>query len=85
MKFFILNNNYNALLLGLKENLFCTNRTIGVTSFSISINRIIGTNGPTDLTNRIRFYILDMSVISFSASSVIDPLFVYLKKRKVGN
>ena len=48
-------NNYSALLLGLKANLFCTNRTIGMTSFSISINCTIRTNGPSELTNHIRF------------------------------
>ena len=56
-----MNNNYSALLLGLKANFFCTNRTIGMTSFSISTNRTIGTNRPSKLTNRIRLCILDMS------------------------
>ena len=52
---------YSALLLSLQANLFCPNRTIGITSFSTSINRTIGTNGPSELTNPIRLCILDMS------------------------
>ena len=42
-------NNYCVLLLGVKAKLFCTNRTIGMTSFSISTNRTIGTNGPSEV------------------------------------
>ena len=41
--------NYSALLLGVKANLFCTNRTIGMASFFIGTNRTIGTNGPSEL------------------------------------
>ena len=52
---------YSALLLGLQANLIYPNKTIGTTSFSISINRTISTNGPSELTNRIRLCILDMS------------------------
>ena len=55
-----ININYSALLLVLKANLFRTNWTIGVTSFSIRINRTISANGPSELTNRIRWCILDM-------------------------
>ena len=36
-------------------------RTIGMTFFSIGINPTIGTNGPSELTNRIRLCILDMT------------------------
>ena len=32
-----------------------------MTLFSISANRTIGTNGPSELTNRTRLCILDMS------------------------
>ena len=45
----------------LKAKSFCTNRTIGMTSFSISTNHTIGTNGPSKLTNRTRLCILDLS------------------------
>ena len=38
-----------------------TNRTIQMTFFSIGTNPTIGTNGPSELTNRIRLCILDMS------------------------
>ena len=54
-----INNNYSTLFLGLKANLFCTNRTIGVTSFFISINHAIGT-GTSELMNRICLSILDI-------------------------
>ena len=53
-----ININYSTLLLGLKANLFCTNTAIGMTSFCIgiiSIKRTFGTNGPSELTNRICF------------------------------
>ena len=55
-----INNNYSTLFLGLKANFFCTNRTIGVTSFSISINHAIGTTGTSELMNRICFCVLDI-------------------------
>ena len=42
------------LLFGLKANSFCTNTTIEMTSFSISVNHTIGINGPSELTNHIR-------------------------------
>ena len=37
----------SAFQLGVKANLFCTNRAIGMTSFSFGTNPAIGTNGPT--------------------------------------
>ena len=37
----------SAFLLGVKANLFCTNRAIGMTSFSIGTNPAIDTNGPS--------------------------------------
>ena len=39
----------SAFLLGVKANLFCTNRTIGVASFSVGINGTIGSNGPSEI------------------------------------
>ena len=39
----------SAFLLGVKANLFCTNRTIGMASFSVGINRNIGTNGLSEI------------------------------------
>ena len=36
-----------AFLLGVKANLFCTNRAIGMKSFSFGTNPAIGTNGPS--------------------------------------
>ena len=38
-----------------------TNRTIGITFFSIGTNPTIGTNGLSELTNRIRLCMLDMA------------------------
>ena len=38
-----------------------TNRTIGMTFFSIGTNPTIDINGPSELTNRIRLCILDMT------------------------
>ena len=41
----------SVFLLGVKANLVCTNRTIGMTviSFSIGTNCTIGTDGPLEL------------------------------------
>ena len=38
-----------------------TNKTIGMTFISIGTNPTIGTNGLSELTNRIRLCILDMT------------------------
>ena len=38
-----------------------TNRTTGMTFFSMGTNPTIGTNGLSELTNRIRLCILDMT------------------------
>ena len=45
-----------------------TDRTIGMTSFPIGSNTTIGTHGPSEFTNRIRFCILDMSISSCRVS-----------------
>ena len=39
----------SAFLLGVKAKLFCTNRSIGMASFSVGTNRTIGTNGPSEI------------------------------------
>ena len=43
-----IHKNYSAFLLGVKANLFCSNRTIGM-AFSVGTNRTIGTNGRSEI------------------------------------
>lgn len=66
------NYYYGVLFLGLQVNLFCTNRTIGMTSFSISTD-CTGTNGPLELMNHILLCILDMSVSLNAGSWLKEP------------
>ena len=65
------------LLFGLKANSFCSNTTIEMTSFSISINRTIGTNEPLELTYPFMYVEVNRSANGLSAWIGDDLLSVF--------
>ena len=58
-----------------------TNRTIGMTSFSTGTNPTIGSNGPSELTHRIRLCILDMSgKMRYSSLGLKNTILIFERK-----